>query len=252
MDSINDLIRQVFTDEYTKTLSASYILDPTISTKNSVKIKDKEKHEIKTIQEKSIMLEKIDTKPSHPGLATLYKECLSCKACSLCESAVNLVFGEGNPDAKLMIIGEAPGADEDEQGRPFVGRAGQLLMKILHKYGIERNEIYIANILKHRPPQNRNPLPAEIEVCTPFLRKQLQIIQPKLLLTLGNFASHFILETKEGITTIRGSIRESSYGMVMPTLHPSAIIRGAYPMQLLEDDVVKALQFVGYEIKIKE
>ncbi|MGL4393859.1 MAG: uracil-DNA glycosylase [Brevinema sp.] len=260
MDSINDLVRQVFTDEYIKSLH----IDEEISQEVSETIYKEETYQnappkpientekIKTQDEKP-MPEKINNKPSHPDLATLYEECDSCNKCTLCESALNLVFGDGNPEAKIMVIGEAPGADEDEQGRPFVGRAGQLLIKLLNKYGVQREEIYIANILKHRPPNNRNPLPAEIEACTPFLRKQLEIIKPKLLLTLGNFSSQFILQTKEGITKIRGSIKESSFGMVMPTLHPSAIIRGAYPVQLLEDDIVKALEYAGYEItKIEE
>ena len=190
--------------------------------------------------------------PTDPALLALYNECKTCKACELCDSALNLVFGDGNPQADIMLIGEAPGADEDEQGRPFVGRAGTLLVKILNKYGVQREDIFIANILKHRPPNNRNPLTAEIAACTPFLRKQIDIIKPKLLITLGNFSSQYILETKVGITQIRGSIQESSYGMVMPSLHPSAIIRGAYPVALLEGDLVKALQYVGYDVTIEE
>lgn len=192
------------------------------------------------------------TPPEHPELLKLFQECLACKACELCDSALNLVFGDGNPQAKIMLIGEAPGADEDEQAKPFVGRAGQLLIGILNKYGVQREDIFIANILKHRPPSNRNPLPAEIQACTPFLRKQIEIIQPQLLITLGNFSSQFILDTKVGITKIRGTIQESSFGKVMPSLHPSAIIRGAYPKHLLEGDVVTALQFVGYDVEYKE
>ncbi|MGL4676487.1 MAG: uracil-DNA glycosylase [Brevinema sp.] len=187
--------------------------------------------------------------PTDPELNSLYQECLACKACSLCETALNLVFGEGNPKADLMIIGEAPGADEDAQGRPFVGRAGQLLIKILSSYGMPREDIFIANILKHRPPNNRNPLPAEIQACTPFLKKQIALIQPKLLITLGNFASQFILDTKIGITKIRGTIHNSEFGMVMPSLHPSAIIRGAYPQTLLETDIATALEYIGFTIK---
>ena len=190
--------------------------------------------------------------PSDPQLLELYNTCLICKACELCDSALNLVFGDGNPKAQIMVIGEAPGADEDEQGRPFVGRAGQLLIKLLNKYGVQREDIFIANILKHRPPNNRNPLSSEISACTPFLRKQIELIQPKLLITLGNFSSQYILETKVGITKIRGVVQESSYGMVLPTLHPSAIIRGAYPVDLLEKDVVTALQYVGYDAILED
>lgn len=186
--------------------------------------------------------------PTQPDLLALYQECVACTACELYNTAQNLVFGNGNPHADLMIIGEAPGADEDSQGIPFVGRAGQLLIKTLNKFGIQREDIFVANILKHRPPNNRNPLPAEIVACTPFLQKQIALIQPKLLLTLGNFASQFILETKTGITKIRGMIQESRFGMVMPSLHPSAIIRGAYPVQLLEDDIRNALEYIGHSV----
>lgn len=195
---------------------------------------------------------KISLPPLNPDLLTLYNECLQCRACSLCESALNLVFGDGNPQADLMIVGEAPGADEDEQGRPFVGRAGQLLIKVLAQYGVQREDIFIANILKHRPPNNRNPLPSEITACTPFLKKQIALIQPKLIITLGNFSSQYILNTKIGITKIRGSIQESSYGTVLPTLHPSAIIRGAYPVNILEKDIQIALHYINPDFKIEE
>ncbi|MGL4562905.1 MAG: uracil-DNA glycosylase [Brevinema sp.] len=252
MSSINDMIRQLFADEYH--ISINNKIEEISSDTHAEFIENNQENSQLSYTEKiahqdtPTMNNFIISKPTHPDLLALYKTCLSCQQCSLCDSASQLVFGEGDAQAKLMIIGEAPGADEDEQGRPFVGRAGQLLIKTLKKYGVEREQVYIANILKHRPPNNRNPLPTEIEVCTPFLRKQLEIIKPKLLLTLGNFASQFILETKTGITKIRGSIQESSFGMVMPTLHPSAIIRGAYPLQLFEDDIIKALTFVGYAI----
>ncbi len=196
--------------------------------------------------------EKIMNPPTNPELLQVYQECLNCKQCELCESALNLVFGDGNPNADLMLIGEAPGADEDEQGVPFIGRAGKLLISILNKYGVQREDIFIANILKHRPPNNRNPLPVEIQACTPFLQKQIAIIKPKLLITLGNFSSQYILDTKVGITKIRGTIQESSFGQVMPSLHPSAIIRGAYPKHLLEGDIVTALQYIGLDVQLKE
>ncbi len=190
--------------------------------------------------------------PTNPELLQVYQECLNCRQCELCESASNLVFGDGNPNADIMLIGEAPGADEDAQGIPFVGRAGQLLIQILNKYGVHREDIFIANILKHRPPGNRDPLPAEIQACTPFLQKQIDIINPKLLITLGNFSSRYILNTKEGITKIRGTIQDSSFGKVMPSLHPSAIIRGAYPRHILEGDIVTALQYIGLDVQYKE
>lgn len=181
-------------------------------------------------------------------LSDLKNRCTLCTACPLHASATNPVFGSGSLHAKLMIIGEAPGADEDKQGIPFVGRAGQLLITTLEKFGMKRDDVYITNILKHRPPENRNPLPKEIEACTPFLRKQIALISPKLLLTLGNFSSQFILKTTIGITKIRGSIQESEFGMVLATLHPSAIIRGAYPKDLLEKDIQTALTYIDHAI----
>lgn len=259
---IKNLLIQYFSDEFTTSFS-----DETLhiihDNKEISSIQKTSQETIETINKmehppimKNNNIQKenlpITLPPSDPELLSLYKECLECKACELCHSALNLVFGDGNPKAKIMLIGEAPGADEDEQGRPFVGRAGQLLINILNKYGVQREDIFIANILKHRPPNNRNPLPTEIQACTPFLKKQISIIKPTLLITLGNFSSQFILNTKIGITKIRGVIQESSFGNVMPSLHPSAIIRGAYPKHLLEQDVVTALQYVGYDVELKE
>ncbi len=191
-------------------------------------------------------------RPDHPALAELFDECINFTDCGLHKTALNMVFGSGDPNADIMLIGEAPGADEDESGLPFMGRAGKLLLGIFQKYGVERDSLYIANILKHRPPNNRNPIPAEIKAWTPFLKKQIDIVQPKLLITLGNFSSQFILQTKEGITKIRGSVKDSEYGKVMPSLHPSAIIRGVYPKELLERDIVTALRFVGMDVEMKD
>lgn len=249
---INKMITQYFSDEFTspKTEEQGAPLMPT-SPKNQ-ETPPTISEDISTQQNVPSTPQPTSVPPSDPSLREIYDECLACKACELCDSALNLVFGDGNPNAQIMVIGEAPGADEDEQARPFVGRAGQLLISILNKYGVQREDIFIANILKHRPPNNRNPLPAEIQACTPFLRKQIDTIKPKLLITLGNFSSQYILETKVGITKIRGSIQESSFGQVMPSLHPSAIIRGAYPKHLLEKDVVTALQYVGYNVELKE
>lgn len=253
MSNIKKIITQYFSDEHihpntpSETTNIEEISTPleTIIEKTPTPSISNNTKTTTPIEPKPIFTPPI---PTDPELLALYQECSTCTACELCNSALNLVFGDGNAKAKIVIIGEAPGADEDEQGRPFVGRAGQLLIKILNKYGVQREDIYIANILKHRPPNNRNPLPTEITACTPFLKKQLAIINPQLLITLGNFSSQFILDTKMGITKIRGSIQESSFGMVLPTLHPSAIIRGAYPVALLEGDIIKALNYVGYDI----
>jgi len=239
MNKIYPLIHQFLADEFPILYNSNFIKNLNEDTMHNTYIKGNN-----MIQKTAI--------PTDPDLLSIYQDCINCDACDLCQSAQNLVFGTGSPKADLMIIGEAPGADEDEQGIPFVGRAGQLLIKILNKYGIQRDDIYIANILKHRPPNNRNPLPAEIKACAPFLQRQINIVQPKLLLTLGNFSSQYIIGTKIGITKIRGNIQESPYGMVMPSLHPSAIIRGAYPIQLLEDDIVKVLEYIGHSIPITE
>ncbi|MGL4367255.1 MAG: uracil-DNA glycosylase [Brevinemataceae bacterium] len=245
MNKINIKIAQVFADEYTA--DASLYSEEKAPINNTVKQSETPPKNPVPVA-KSADTTQTAVPPEDPRLLEIYHKCLECRACDLCSSALNLVFGDGNADSNLMIIGEAPGADEDAQGKPFVGKAGQLLIKTLKKYGLERDEIYIANILKHRPPNNRNPLPQEINACTPFLKEQIAIIKPKLILTLGNFASQFILDTKMGITKIRGSIQESSFGMVMPTLHPSAIIRGAFPVEWFETDIAKALQFAGYDI----
>ena len=279
MDNIKKLIQQQFTDEHVSSINTTQDnnqnIDQSVSSTNTDNTEtpspEKNTENTEDEVEDPMDIKKPSTKdtkakaktqepapvfippvPTDPQLLELHNTCLTCKACELCDSALNLVFGDGNPNAQLMVIGEAPGADEDEQGRPFVGRAGQLLIKLLNKYGVQREDIFIANILKHRPPNNRNPLSSEISACTPFLRKQIEIIQPKLLITLGNFSSQYILETKTGITKIRGVVQESSYGMVMPTLHPSAIIRGAYPVDLLEKDVVTALQYIGYDVTLED
>ncbi len=140
-----------------------------------------------------------------------------------------MVFGEGNPNAGLVVIGEAPGRDEDLQGRPFVGRSGQLLDRLLaEEAGPQRDDVYIANVVKCRPPGNRDPLPAEIAACRPYLDQQVAIIGPAVILTLGNFATKLLLATPDGITKLRG--RTYSYGngstVLVPTFHPAAALRG--------------------------
>ncbi|MGL5721950.1 MAG: uracil-DNA glycosylase family protein [Brevinema sp.] len=182
--------------------------------------------------------------PEDPELKELYMDCLKNLHYGLVETATNLVFGSGSRHASIMIIGEAPGADEDEQGLPFVGRSGSYMMDVFSKHGITREQVYIANIVKHRPPNNRPPQPAEIEACVPYLVKQIDLIKPKLLVTAGNFACKFILQTDTGITKMRGQIHKSSYGKVFPVLHPSAIIRGAYPKDLFEADIEKIAELV--------
>jgi len=176
-------------------------------------------------------------------LQKLEQKCQSCTACSLYKSATQLVFGDGNPNARLVIIGEAPGKDEDIQGIPFVGRAGKLLPATLEECGMPRSEVYICNILKHRPPENRNPSPEEILACTPNLIQQLAILKPAVILTLGNFSTQFMLDTKIGITKLRGKTQNSPFGyLVLPTLHPAAILRNMNHLPDFKADLSQAIQ----------
>ncbi len=157
-------------------------------------------------------------------LAEIRKEVSTCKACSLCEGRTNVVFGEGNPHARVMIIGEAPGKNEDLQGKPFVGAAGKFLDELLEVAGLKREDVFIANVLKCRPPSNRNPKPEEIEACATFLRQQTQTISPDVIVTLGNFATQFILRTGVGITHLRGTVQRAGRFLVLPVFHPAAAI----------------------------
>jgi uracil-DNA glycosylase family 4 len=153
-------------------------------------------------------------------------EAAGCTRCKLAEGRTQVVFGAGSPTADLMFIGEGPGFHEDRKGEPFVGAAGQLLNRMLGEIGLERGDVYIANIVKCRPPGNRDPEPEEIEACTPWLVEQISLIQPTVIVTLGNFATKFVLDTTTGITRLRGQIHEWHGRTVIPTFHPAAILHG--------------------------
>jgi len=183
---------------------------------------------------------KIDTPDKIQSLQNLREKIGDCTRCRLHQGRTKLVFGVGNPHAKLMFIGEAPGRDEDLKGEPFVGRAGQLLTKIIEAMGFQRSEIYIANIVKCRPPENRNPAPDEIATCSPFLLEQIETIQPRVIVCLGNFAAQTILATEQKITSLRGklhlwpsaTVREKLGAKIplesiqlMPTYHPAFLLR---------------------------
>jgi len=159
------------------------------------------------------------------SLDELNSKIKNCLKCPLGSSRKNFVFGTGNPNAKLVLIGEAPGADEDEQGEPFVGRAGQLLTKILSAVQLSREEVFICNILKCRPPNNREPLPSEIEACEPFLRKQINLISPKVILCLGRTAAQALLKTNASLTELRNGVYNYSGIKVLVTYHPAALLR---------------------------
>ncbi|HTY41335.1 MAG TPA: uracil-DNA glycosylase [Thermoanaerobaculia bacterium] len=162
---------------------------------------------------------------STPDLAALQKSLEGCPRCKLSGTRTNIVFGQGNPSAELMFVGEAPGRDEDEQGLAFVGRAGQLLTKIIEAIGRKREDVFIANVLKCRPPNNRNPEPDEVAACRPFLDEQIRLIAPRVIVTLGTFAAQAILETDESIGRLRGRWRAARGVRVMPTFHPAFLLR---------------------------
>jgi uracil-DNA glycosylase len=160
-------------------------------------------------------------------LADVALEAAGCTKCRLAEGRTQVVFGVGNPTADVLFIGEAPGFHEDKQGEPFVGAAGQLLTKVLGDVlGLERADVYICNILKCRPPGNRDPQEDEIESCTPWLIEQVSLIQPHVIVTLGNFATKFVLQTPQGITRMRGRAYAWHGRTVIPTFHPAAILHG--------------------------
>jgi uracil-DNA glycosylase family 4 len=166
----------------------------------------------------------------HPSpwssFAELAATASTCTKCPLAEHRTQVVFGVGDEHADLVFVGEGPGAEEDRQGIPFVGRAGQLLTRLIEGIGLRREDVYICNVVKCRPPGNRDPLPVEIEACRPYLDAQLDFLAPRVVVTMGNFATRLLLDTKEGITKLRG--RERPYrdgGVLIPTLHPAAVLR---------------------------
>jgi uracil-DNA glycosylase len=164
--------------------------------------------------------------PPFASWADLEREALACTKCPLAETRTQVVFGVGDPHADLVFVGEGPGEQEDLTGEPFVGRAGRLLTSLIEGIGLTRSQVYIANVVKCRPPGNRDPLPLEIESCRPYLEAQLAFIEPRIVVTLGNFATKLLLETKDGITKLRG--REFPFrddAVLIPVLHPSAVLR---------------------------
>ncbi len=172
----------------------------------------------------------------HHDLDKLLNDLQMCHRCPLGDTRIHVVPGAGNPHAEVMFIGEAPGKNEDEKGVPFVGAAGKLLDEQLARIGLARDEIYIANILKCRPPHNRDPHPEEIELCTPWLREQVKAVHPTVLVTLGNFATKFILQTNTGITRLRGTVQVTGPFRVIPTFHPAAAIYDRSKLGAIEED----------------
>lgn len=178
-------------------------------------------------------------------LNDLRGEVSGCTRCSLAGTRKNIVFGDGNPSAKIVFVGEAPGADEDEQGLPFVGRAGQLLTNIIKAMGLERKDVYICNILKCRPPGNRNPQPEEICLCEPYLKQQLQLISPQIICALGSFAAKTLLKTETPITVLRGRFQTYERIKLMPTYHPAYLLRNPAAKKQVWEDVQLIMKEIG-------
>ena len=172
----------------------------------------------------------------HIPLVDLQVQVAACRRCPLCDGRTQTVFGVGNPEARVLIVGEAPGKNEDLQGEPFVGAAGKYLNELLAIAGLSREDVYIANVLKCRPPSNRDPRPEEIQACTPFLREQTRTINPEYIVTLGNFSTKFILKTDVGITRLHGTLQRAGRFKVFPIFHPAAALYDSKKREALEND----------------
>ena len=174
----------------------------------------------------------------HPHIPreNLQVQVAACHRCPLCDGRTQTVFGVGNPNARVLIVGEAPGKNEDLQGEPFVGAAGKYLNELLAIAGLSREDVYIANVLKCRPPSNRDPRPEEIQACTPFLREQTRTINPEYIVTLGNFSTKFILKTDVGITRLHGTLQRAGRFKVFPIFHPAAALYDSKKREALEND----------------
>lgn len=184
--------------------------------------------------------------PLYTDLRDAARAARSCLRCPLGATRQNVVFGEGDDHAPLMVVGEAPGRLEDETGRPFVGQSGRLLTELLEQAGVQREQVYITSVLKSRPPNNRDPLPAEVAACRPWLDLQLELVAPKVVLTVGNFPTQALLGTKQGVTALRGSAHQSGGFVVVPTFHPAAVMRSRVRLRpLAEEDIRLAASLAG-------
>jgi len=181
-----------------------------------------------------------DAEERRKRLVEVYHEASGCLKCPLSETRTKVVFGNGNSDADLMFVGEAPGAEEDRQGLPFVGRAGGLLTQLLGEIGMSRDDVFVANVLKCRPPGNRDPQPAEVESCRPYLETQVELIQPRVIATLGNFATKLLSGNPTGITRVRGTPQVHELGgrtvFLLPLFHPAAALRTPSLAETLRQD----------------
>lgn len=189
--------------------------------------------------------------PSKETLEDIRADIGDCTRCKLCHGRTHIVFGVGNPEARLMFVGEGPGRDEDLQGEPFVGRAGQLLTRMIEAMGLQRSDVYIANIVKCRPPDNRNPEQDEIDTCLPFLQRQMAVVQPEVIVGLGNIAVQTLLQTKTGITRLRGDFHDVNGIPVMPTYHPAYLLRNPNMKKPCWEDLQLVMNKLGLKVPKK-
>lgn len=188
----------------------------------------------------------MNSEENRAALELLAKEAAECTRCRLHEGRTNVVFGSGNPEADLMFIGEGPGQHEDEQGLPFVGRSGELLSSLLEANGLARSDVYIANVVKCRPPGNRDPRQDEIDECKGYLADQIRLVDPSVVITLGNFSTKLLLKTETGITRMRGQAYPWWNRHVVPTFHPAAALRGrTQVIEQMQADIALALSVIG-------
>jgi uracil-DNA glycosylase family 4 len=198
--------------------------------------------------ERGVSLFEESDKIADDSLEKIRADIGDCTRCKLCEKRTNIVFGVGNPKAELVFVGEGPGRDEDAQGEPFVGRAGQLLTQMIEAMGLKRSDVYICNVVKCRPPENRLPEKDEIEICSPFLLRQLDTIKPKIIVALGSCAVQTLMQTKQGITGLRGKFFPFRGMKLMATYHPAYLLRNPPA----KPDVWKDLQLVMAELGLPE
>jgi uracil-DNA glycosylase len=196
----------------------------------------------KTTHQPAEKVSQLDTKQE---LKILQNDTIGdCQRCKLCSGRTQVVFGVGNSDADLVFVGEAPGADEDRLGEPFVGRAGKLLTRMIEAMGFSREQIYICNVVKCRPPENRNPELDEIQACEPFLKAQLGIVKPKVIVALGRFACQCLLRTEETMSDIRGKWQKYEGIAIMPTFHPAYLLRSPSKKKEVWEDLQKVMEFL--------
>lgn len=200
----------------------------------------------KNSEENKIKSSNLDDKKSH--LNELKNSLTNCQKCKLSKYRTNVVFGIGNPHARLVFVGEAPGRDEDLSGEPFVGRAGQLLTKMIVAMGLSREEVYICNVIKSRPPENRDPEPDEIEACEPFLKQQLAIIKPEIIVGLGRYACQTLLRTQTAMSKIRGTWQEYEGIAFMPTFHPAYLLRNPPAKKEVWQDLQAVMARLGLSV----